>query len=138
MRTWSLFAASTRRSTERMWRRCLNVSTPTACGGRPRADDLEVESVRGHDAIAARFADMDASVKLRVHMRRVLQTDFGSALYRRRQAMIEPVFGHTKFNRRIDRFQRRGRSAVRAEWRLIAATHNLLKLHRHQIAAAAA
>ena len=81
---------------------------------------------------------MDASVKLRVHMRRVLQTDFGSALYRRRQAMIEPVFGHTKFNRRIDRFQRRGRSAVRAEWRLIAATHNLLKLHRHQIAAAAA
>jgi transposase len=59
------------------------------------------------------------------HMRRVLSTEFGSALYRRRQAMIEPVFGHTKFNRRIDRFQRRGRSAVRAEWRLITATHNL-------------
>ena len=35
------------------------------------------------------------------HMRRVLQTDFGRALYRRRQAMIEPVFGHTKFNRRM-------------------------------------
>ncbi len=70
------------------------------------------------------------------HMRRVLQTDFGRALYRRRQAMIEPVFGHTKFNRRIDRFQRRGRSAARAEWRLITATHNLLKLHNHQIAAA--
>jgi hypothetical protein len=62
------------------------------------------------------------------HMRRVLQTDFGRALYRRRQAMIEPVFGHTKFNRGIDRFQRRGRSAARAEWRLITATHNLLKL----------
>jgi hypothetical protein len=30
-----------------------------------------------------------------------------------------------------DRFQRRGRSAVRSEWRLLAATHNLLKLHRH-------
>ena len=72
------------------------------------------------------------------HMRRVLTTEFGSALYRRRQAMIEPMFGHTKFNRRIDRFQRRGRSAVRAEWRLITATHNLLKLHRYQIAAAGA
>src|SRR6266576_3580948 len=35
----------------------------------PRADDLEVESVRGHDAIAARFADMDASAKLRVELR---------------------------------------------------------------------
>jgi transposase len=72
------------------------------------------------------------------HMRRVLQTDLGSALYRKRQAMIEPVFGHTKFNRRIDRFQRRGRAAARSEWRLITATHNLLKLHRHQIAAAGA
>jgi hypothetical protein len=48
------------------------------------------------------------------------------------------VFGHTKFNRRIDRFQRRGRAAARSEWRLVAATHNLLKLHRHQMAAAGA
>ncbi len=72
------------------------------------------------------------------HLRRVLQTDLGRALYRRRQAMIEPVFGHTKFNRRIDRFQRRGRPAARAEWRLITATHNLLKLHSRQIATAGA
>jgi transposase len=71
-------------------------------------------------------------------MRRVLATDTGKALYRKRQAMIEPVFAHTKFNRRIDRFQRRGRSACRSEWRLIAATHNLLKLHSHQIATTAA
>jgi hypothetical protein len=28
------------------------------------------------------------------------------------------------FNRRIDRFERRGRSAARSEWRLITATHN--------------
>jgi hypothetical protein len=72
------------------------------------------------------------------HMRRVLSTEHGHALYRKRQAMIEPVFGHTKFNRRIDRFQRRGRAAARSEWRLITATHNLLKLHKHQIAAAGA
>jgi len=50
--------------------------------------------------------------------------------------MIEPVFANTKFNRGIDRFRRRGRAAVRAEWRLITATHNLLKLHRHTLAAA--
>ncbi len=63
-------------------------------------------------------------------MRHVLETELGSELYRKRQALIEPVFGHTKFNRRIDRFQRRGRSAARSEWRLITATHNLLKLHK--------
>jgi hypothetical protein len=43
-----------------------------------------------------------------------------------------------KFNRRIDRFHRRGRSAARAEWRLITATHNLLKLHKQHTAAATA
>jgi transposase len=67
-------------------------------------------------------------------MRRVLATDLGAALYRKRTAMIEPVFGDTKFNRRIDRFQRRGRAACRSEWRLITATHNLLKLHKHTTA----
>jgi DDE family transposase len=70
-------------------------------------------------------------------MRRVLQTNLGGDLYRKRKGMIEPVFGNTKFNRGIDRFQRRGRSAVRSEWRLITATHNLLKLHTHQLAIAA-
>jgi hypothetical protein len=65
-------------------------------------------------------------------MRRVLETDHGGELYAKRQGMIEPVFANTKFNRRIDRFQRRGRSAARSEWRLVTATHNLLKLHRHQ------
>jgi transposase len=71
-------------------------------------------------------------------MRRVLATDTGRELYRKRLGTIEPVFGQTKFNRRIDRFQRRGRSACRSEWRLITATHNLLKLHRHETAPAIA
>src|SRR5215208_4444201 len=71
-------------------------------------------------------------------MRSVLETDYGGGLYRRRKAMVEPVFAQTKHNRRIDRFQRRGRSAVRSEWRLITATHNLMKLHKHQLAAAGA
>ena len=69
-------------------------------------------------------------------MRRVLATDLGGELYRRRQATIEPVFGRIKSNRSADRFLRRGRSAVRSEWRLLATTDNLLKLHRHQLAAA--
>jgi len=71
-------------------------------------------------------------------MRRVLATDLGAGLYRKRRVMIEPVFGDVKFNRRIDRFQRRGRSACRSEWRLIAATHNLLRLQAHTMAATAA
>ena len=68
--------------------------------------------------------------------RRVLATDWGKQLYLKRQGTVEPVFGQIKSNRGADRFQRRGRSAVRSEWRLLTATHNLLKLHRHQLAVA--
>jgi transposase len=69
-------------------------------------------------------------------MRRVLASERGGELYRKRQPMIEPVFAQVKFNRGLGRFRRRGRGAVRTEWRLITATHNLLKLHRHALAAA--
>jgi transposase len=68
--------------------------------------------------------------------RRVLATDWGKQLYLKRQGSVEPVFGQIKANRGADRFHRRGRSAVRSEWRLLAATHNLLKLHRHRFAIA--
>jgi transposase len=64
-------------------------------------------------------------------MRTVLASDAGAELYGKRQGMIEPVFGDTKYNRGYDRFQRRGRAACRSEWRLITATGNLLKLWRH-------
>jgi len=68
----------------------------------------------------------------------ILDTPEGQTLYRRRQQIVEPVFANTKFIRRIDRFQRRGLQACQAEWQLIAATHNLLKLWRAANAPAAA
>jgi transposase len=69
-------------------------------------------------------------------MRAVLQTELGKQLYRKRQKSIEPVFGHTKHNRKIYRFNYRGRLLVRTEWRLAMLTHNLTKLHRHHLATA--
>jgi transposase len=69
-------------------------------------------------------------------MRAVLAAEVGKDLYRKRQKSIEPVFGNTKHNRRIYRFNYRGRSLARTEWRLTMLTHNLAKLHRQQIATA--
>jgi transposase len=59
-----------------------------------------------------------------------LSTPSGRELYARRKQLVEPVFAQTKVVRRADCFQRRGLAACRSEWRLIAATHNLLKLWR--------
>jgi transposase len=67
-------------------------------------------------------------------MRDKLASDNGRDLYAKRKITVEPVFGQIKYNRRIDRFMRRGRAAARSEWRLVTATHNLLKLHNHWIA----
>lgn len=67
-------------------------------------------------------------------MRRTLASPRGCALYALRRQVVEPIFGQTKAVRRCDRFQRRGLAACRSEWRLIMATHNLLKLWRNQIA----
>jgi hypothetical protein len=67
-------------------------------------------------------------------MREKLASERGRLLYALRKTTIEPVFGQIKYNRRVDRFMRRGRAAVHSEFRLVAATHNLLKLHNHWIA----
>jgi transposase len=74
----------------------------------------------------------------RYALMRTVLANHGKLIYRKRIQMIEPVFAHTKHNRTITRFHRRGRVAVRTEWRLLMATHNLTKLHRHQLAAAGA
>lgn len=61
---------------------------------------------------------------------KILATAAGKRFYKRRAAIVEPVFGQTKHNRGIDRFHRRGRQAVDAEWKLIATSHNMLKYIR--------
>jgi transposase len=65
----------------------------------------------------------------RDRMERKLLTKHGRSLYKLRSQMVEPVFGQIK-TRGCGIFMRRGLEAVRSEWQLICATHNLLKLFR--------
>ena len=69
-------------------------------------------------------------------MQRKLRTKKGRETYARRKTSVEPVFGQIKDARGIRRFLLRGVEAVRAEWRLICLTHNLLKLFRARFAPA--
>jgi len=66
-------------------------------------------------------------------MRDKLRTPEGQAVYRRRKAIIEPVFGQIKEARGFRRFSLRGFEKVGAEWVLICLTHNLLKLFRARV-----
>ena len=72
----------------------------------------------------------DADAKTR--MARKLRSKKGSRIYAQRKAIVEPVNGQIKEARGLRRFLLRGLEKVDAEWHLIAATHNLLKLFRFQ------
>jgi transposase len=67
-------------------------------------------------------------------MRSVLGSEHGQQRYRKRKQTVEPLFGDTKHNSGVYRFHRRGRIKVRLERRLLMMTHNLVKVHRHQLA----
>lgn len=72
-----------------------------------------------------------ANHPLAQQMRQVLNTEAGRRLYRKRQAVVEPVIASIKELRGFRRFQLRGLPRVRAEWQIICTTHNLLKLFRY-------
>ncbi len=59
-----------------------------------------------------------------------LATSEGRAKYARRKATVEPVFGQIRVRQRFNRISFRGVRAAAAEWKLVAACHNLLKLFR--------
>jgi IS5 family transposase len=70
----------------------------------------------------------DATPKQR--MARKVRTKKGRAVYARRKAIVEPVFGQMDTVQDARRLLLRGKPAARAQWRFNCAVHNLLKLHR--------
>lgn len=64
-------------------------------------------------------------------MRAKLRTARGRAVYGLRKGVVEPVFGQIKAARGFRRFSLRGLEKIRAEWRLVCLTHNLLKIWRY-------
>ena len=63
-------------------------------------------------------------------MKQKLQTELGRKLYAARKHIVEPVFGQIQRVRGFRKFSQRGLERIRAEWQLICATHNLLKIWR--------
>lgn len=115
----------------------------TADAGYFSEDNVRITSEHGLDAYIAtgRFRHSeppapaprgpipkDATAKQR--MARKLKTKKGAEIYKRRKAIVEPVFGQIGTVQDGRRVLIRGKSAARAQWRFTCAIHNLLKLHR--------
>lgn len=64
-------------------------------------------------------------------MARKLKTKKGRAVYARRKAIVEPVFGQLDTVQEARQLLLRGQPAARAQWRFQCAIHNMLKLHRN-------
>ena len=64
-------------------------------------------------------------------MKRHIDSAAGRALYARRIATVEPVFGNLRYNKRLDRFTLRGRRKVDTQWKLYCMLHNIEKLAHH-------
>jgi len=106
-----------------------NVKTTTAHGldphiatGRFKHSEPQPPAPRGP-------IPKDATPKQR--MARKLKTKKGHAVYARRKAIVEPVFGQMQTVQDAHQLLLRGKLAARAQWRFQCAIHNLLKLHRN-------
>ena len=116
----------------------------TADAGYFSEDNVRITSEHGLDAHIAtgRFKHTEppppaprgpiakhATAKQR--MARKLATKQGRAIYARRKAIVEPVFGQLQTVQDARQLLLRGKPAARAQWRFHCAIHNLLKLHRN-------
>lgn len=72
--------------------------------------------------------DAASATSPKARMTAKVRTAEGRRIYSRRKATVEPVFGRIKEALRFRRFSMRGIVAARAEWSLVCAVHNMLKV----------
>jgi IS5 family transposase len=65
-------------------------------------------------------------------LREKLKTEIGRAIYKKRKAIIEPIFGRWQHNWGIRRLRLRGLAGFSVELHLLAIAHNMTKLFRLQ------
>lgn len=90
--------------------------------GRHRRDDPAPVAPRGR---------IPAAATAKQRMARKLTTIKGRQVYCRRKTIVEPVFGQMATLQNAKQLLLRGLDQARGEWLLLAACHNLRKLHGH-------
>lgn len=76
------------------------------------------------------FSGATQQVKYAQLMRQKIDSAEGRRQYGRRMGTVEPVFGHLRTHKRLDRFTLRGKRKVNGQWLLYCLVHNITKLMR--------
>ena len=66
-------------------------------------------------------------------MRAAMDSPRGRRLYSQRMATVEPVFANLRHNKRLMRFNLRGKAKVNGQWHLYCLVHNIEKLAKSGI-----
>jgi transposase len=99
------------------------------------ADEMGVSTTTVRKWLRNHRSGRPDPVEVRQVMVERLATERGAAAYAKRKTTVETVFGNIKANLGFRRFSRRGLTATASEWCLVCTVHNLLKIHRHRLAA---
>lgn len=73
----------------------------------------------------------NSPLKYTERMKQAIDSGRGRKLYGRRIAIVEPVFGNLRYNKRLDRFTLRTQPKVNTQWNLYCMVHNIEKLAHH-------
>ena len=105
-----------------------NATDPSAAG-----IDLHIATgrIKHGEEIEAASGPPPEDATAKQAMAHKLRTEAGRSVYKMRKAIVEPVFGQIKEIRGFRRFSLLGLDTVRAEWKLVCAAANLLKLFRY-------
>lgn len=91
-----------------------------------RAQCLRKETTKARQVV---ILDENASkLNNTAQMRKKFDTPEGRSIYSKRMGIIEPVFGHLRGAKKLDRFTLRGRAKVLIQWLLYCMVHNITKL----------
>jgi len=64
-------------------------------------------------------------------MRDKFDTPFSRSIYSKRMGTVEPVFGHIRGTKKLDRFTLKGKKKVNNQWLLFCIVHNIGKISRY-------
>ena len=127
-----------------MWLKCKNFQTGNGYYGKSyqghikscKKCKLRSQCIRKETTAARQVAILETSkepgkVKYTQVMRDKFDTPYSRSIYSKRMGTIEPVFGHIRGTKKLDRFTLRGKKKVNNQWLLYCIVHNIGKISRY-------